>query len=91
MKVMFYKDQCAIFKSLVEIIKVLAKTEGVEAVDAICDAYRIADVTGGAEMLRMLRGGTHVKRVTRGRMKTWSKDEMLSYIILLEDMVEGKG
>ena len=90
MRVISYKSQCSVFKSLVDIIKVLAKTEGDEAVDAICEVYRIADITGGTEMMRMLRGGTGVKRVTQEKMNGWSKDEMIRYIKLLEDMVDSE-
>lgn len=88
MRFVTYKSQCKAFKSLVEIIKVLSKVEGVEATDAICDAYKIADIVGGTQMLKHLRGGTKIKRVTVASKAEWSKEEMLNYILLLEEMVE---
>ena len=88
MRLITFKRQCKVFKALIEILKVLVTVEGVEADDAICDVYRIAEIVGGKEMLKHLRGGARIKRVTNGAMKEWSKDEMLRYIRLLEEMVE---
>ena len=87
MKVMMFKNQQKVFKSLVEIIKVLATCEGDEADDAICEVYRIADLVGGKQMTKALRGGAKI-RMNNITLAKWSKDDMANHIRALEEIIE---
>lgn len=88
MKLITGKSQVEAFKRIVEIIKVLATIEGDEADFAIGDVYALAGIVGNKEMMKILRGGIKIKPVTNSSMVKWSKDDMLAYIRLLEDMVD---
>lgn len=87
MRLITCKSQSRVFKSLVEIIKVLATCEGDAADDAIGDVYLIAYLVGGEEMARIFRGGAEV-RMGNVTLTKWSKKEMASYIRLLEEIIE---
>ena len=87
MRVMTFKQQQKVFKSLVEIIKVLATVEGEEADDAIGDVYKIADLVGGKQMTKALRGGTKI-RMNNITLAKWSKDDMASHSTALEEIIE---
>lgn len=62
MRLLSREQQGIVYKELVEIIKVLARTHGnstsleVDIRDAIASAYRIASIVGGREMLNDLEG-----------------------------------
>ena len=87
MRVIMFKNQQKAFKSLVEIIKVLATVEGEEADDAIGDVYMIADIVGGKQMTKALRGGTKI-RMNNINLTKWSKDDMAAHIKALEEIIE---
>ena len=87
LRVMTFKKQQKVFKSLIEIIKVLATCEGEDADYAIGDVYMIASIVGGNEMTKALRGGSKV-RMNNVTLSTWSKDDMANHIRALEDIIE---
>lgn len=90
MKILTFKQQSRIYKCVVEIIKVLATIGTEEATDAICDVYTIAAITGNKQMIKLLRGASRIKPVTAATLSKWSKEEVLSYIKLLEEIVDGE-
>jgi len=87
MKVIMFKNQQKVFKSLIEIVKVLATVEGEAADDAIGDVYRIADLVGGKQMTKALKGGTKI-RMNNITLAKWSKDDMANHIRALEEIIE---
>lgn len=87
MRVIMFKNQQKVFKSLIEIIKVLAVCEAGEADYAIGDVYRIAQIVGGKEMTKALRGGSKV-RMNNITLSKWSKDDMAAHIRALEEIIE---
>lgn len=87
LRVVTFKQQNKVFQSLIEIIKVLAKCEGSEADDAIGDVYRIAQLVGGNQMTKALRGGAKI-RLGNTTFTKWSKDEMAAHIQALEEIIE---
>ena len=87
LRILTFKKQSKVFKSLIEIIKVLATVEGREADYAIGDVYMIASIVGGNEMIKALRGGSKV-RMNNVTLSTWSKDDMAAHIRALEDIIE---
>ena len=56
MRLLTWYAQNKIYQHLVEIIKFLAPIDGIEAVDAINDVYRIAFLVGGDRMVHALEG-----------------------------------
>ena len=88
MRLLLRKHQCKAYKALSNILICLAKTEGNEATDAICEVYKLTGIVGGQEMLKFMYGGKPIKTSTTSAMRSWSKDEMISYIKMLEDLVE---
>lgn len=82
------RRQAQIYQAIVEIIKVLSSVDTVEATDAICDAYNITYIVGGKQMTKLLRGANRIKPVTANTMSKWGNDEVLSYIQLLEEIVD---
>ena len=82
-----FKEQQKVFKSLIEIIKVLAVCEDGEADYAIGDVYRIAQIVGGKEMTKALRGGAKI-RMNNITLSKWSKDDMVAHIQALEEIID---
>ena len=87
LRVLTFKKQQKVFKSLIEIIKVLATVEGREADYAIGDVYRIASIVGGKPMTKALRGGAKI-RMDNITLTKWSKDDMANHIKALEEIIE---
>lgn len=56
MKILNHEQQNKTYKHLTEIVKVLAKVEGIEADDALADVYQIAVIIGGKKMRDALGG-----------------------------------
>lgn len=57
MRILNYEDQNTVYKALVEIIKVLVKSDDDNACYALSDVYTVARVVGGKRMLIQLEGG----------------------------------
>ena len=90
MRVIMFKNQQKVFKSLIEIIKVLATCEGEDADYAIGDVYRIAELVGGKQMTKALKGGSKI-RMNNITLSKWSKDDMAAHIQALEEIIEREG
>ena len=90
MRVIMFKNQQKVFKSLIEIIKVLATCEGEDADYAIGDVYRIAELVGGKQMTKALKGGSKI-RMNNITLSKWSKDDMAAHIQALEEIIESEG
>ena len=88
MRLIIRRDQQRIFRGIVEIVKVLAKNDESEAADAIVDAYRIAGIVGGDEMVRALGGGMNIRKLSKAIMDKRKKADLIEYIRLLEYHLE---
>lgn len=56
MKILTREEQQSAFKELVEVLKFLAKIDGMEATDAIISAFKIADIVGVHKDLDRISG-----------------------------------
>ena len=90
MRVITSKGQAKAYKSITEVLKLLATVEGEEADYCIGDMYAIAGIVGGKQMVKLLHGGMTVKHVTNSAMHKWSKEELIEYIRLLEEWQEAQ-